>query len=376
MLHETQTAASAIRRAMGVMLALAATSCGSDAPETPNETSTITIESTLTTVPTTTSIAPQPTTTATTASSIPELATTAPTTDPTTTTAEPTSTTETADTTTTVAVNGPEEGATGSSDRAIQPQSADNPFGDNFDLAPLPDPLPGRPDWYGKRPLAMGDDGIAIAQPTPPELENRAFPTIDRLPPPITDDFYADVREVPDAIVARSTWTADCPVTLDELRYVRVSHWGFEGKVHTGEMLLNARVADDVVSVFRRLFEIEYPIESLRVADQSALDTTKPTTGDGNGSGAFVCRAAKKSSRWSDHAYGTAIDLNSFQNPYKNDDTVIPELATSYLDRGNWRPGMIASDGQVRAAFKSIGWGWGGAWNNSKDYMHFSESGR
>ena len=235
MLHETQTAASAIRRAMGVMLALAATSCGSDAPETPNETSTITIESTLTTVPTTTSIAPQPTTTATTASSIPELATTAPTTEPTTTTAEPTSTTETADTTTTVAVNGPEEGATGSSDRAIQPQSADNPFGDNFDLAPLPDPLPGRPDWYGKRPLAMGDDGIAIAQPTPPELENRAFPTIDRLPPPITDDFYADVREVPDAIVARSTWTADCPVTLDELRYVRVSHWGFEGKVHTGE---------------------------------------------------------------------------------------------------------------------------------------------
>jgi hypothetical protein len=28
------------------------------------------------------------------------------------------------------------------------------------------------------------------------------------------------------------------------------------------------------------------------------------------------------------------------------------------------------------AAFRSIGWGWGGAWaGDTKDYMHFSETG-
>lgn len=165
-------------------------------------------------------------------------------------------------------------------------------------------------------------------------------------------------------------------MTVAELRYVRVSHWGFEGKVHTGELLVNASVADDVVRVFHKLFEAHYPIESLRVADMTALDESLPTTGDGNGSGAFVCRAAKKSTRWSDHAYGTAIDLNSFNNPYHKGDSVIPELATSYLDRSNVRPGMIERGGAVVRAFASIGWGWGGSWRSLKDYMHFSQSGK
>lgn len=319
----------------------------------------------------TTEPAPQPTMTPSTVATTAALTTGATTTGPPTTAAPTTKapTTEAPSTqvpTTAPATTGPDPDG----------RSSENPFGDNLALAPLPDPLPGRPDWYGKRPLSVDADGIGAAQTTPPELENRSFPTIDRLPPPITADFYSDIRPIPDEILARSTWREDCPVTRDELRYVRVSHWGFEGGVHTGEMILNAEVAEDVVSVFRRLFEIEYPIESLRVADMEALDTTIPPTGDGNGSGAFVCRAAKKSTRWSDHAYGTAIDLNSFQNPYKKDSSVIPELATSYLDRDNWRPGMIRADGQVVAAFASIGWGWGGSWRSSKDYMHFSQSGR
>jgi hypothetical protein len=31
--------------------------------------------------------------------------------------------------------------------------------------------------------------------------------------------------------------------------------------------------------------------------------------------------------------------------------------------------------GAVVASFRAIGWGWGGAWSGTKDYMHFSANG-
>lgn len=280
-------------------------------------------------------------------------------------TTEPATTTSTTTTTTTTST-------------AVDPTapSEASPFGEDFALAPEPTTWPGRPAWYDTRALPADEDNIGIAQPTPPELENRAFASVDRLPAPIRPEWFVDIRPVPAEVAARSTWSEGCPVTLDDLRYLRVSHWGFEGKVHTGELIVAASVADDVASVFHELFNAKFPLEDLYVSDMSALDTSIPPTGDGNGSGAFVCRAAKKSTRWSDHALGTAIDLDPFQNPYKKGDVVIPELASSYLDRTNERPGMIVRGGPVVAAFERIGWGWGGEWNSLKDYMHFSLSGK
>ena len=67
-------------------------------------------------------------------------------------------------------------------------------------------------------------------------------------------------------------------------------------------------------------------------------------------------------SGWSEHAYGRAIDINPFHNPYERGDVVLPELASAYLDRGNVRPGMIVAGDAVTQAFAAIGWGWGGEW--------------
>ena len=45
-----------------------------------------------------------------------------------------------------------------------------------------------------------------------------------------------------------------------------------------------------------------------------------------------------------------------------------------YFDRSKIRPGMVTP--AVIAAFRSIGWGWGGSWSgDTKDYMHFSSTG-
>ena len=79
---------------------------------------------------------------------------------------------------------------------------------------------------------------------------------------------------------------------------------------------------------------------------------------------------------FSQHAYGLAVDVNPFQNPYLKGDLVLPELASSYRDRDRHRPGMILADDPVVRAFASIGWTWGGTWRSLKDLQHFSANGR
>ena len=238
---------------------------------------------------------------------------------------------------------------------------------------PEPDPGYDRPDWLGSRPLPLRPDGLGEIQPTPPELVDRQLATPDHLPRPPSKEFAASIEPVPDEVAARSTWEAACPVTLDELRYVRVAFWGFDGLHHTGELLVHRDVAEQIVQVFARLHDARFPVEEMRITRRDELDAHP--TGDGNNTGSFVCRPTVGSSSWSQHAYGLALDLNPFHNPLDRDDIVIPELASAYLDRTDVRPGMILAGDAVTQAFAEIGWGWGGDWSSSKDWMHFSQSG-
>ncbi len=163
-------------------------------------------------------------------------------------------------------------------------------------------------------------------------------------------------------------------MALEELAYVRLPFWGFDGQAHTGELLVHADAADDLVSVLRRLYRQRFPIEEMRVVAPAELDA--PPTGDGNNTTAFVCRPTRGSSTWSQHAYGLAVDVNPFHNPYVRDELVLPELASAYIDRERARPGMIQPGDAVTRAFDRIGWEWGGRWERPRDWMHFSSSGR
>jgi hypothetical protein len=231
-----------------------------------------------------------------------------------------------------------------------------------------------RPDWLGTRLLPLRADGHGEVQPTPEELVDRQLETIDLLDPPGTEVYEATIEPIPDDVLARSSWTEECPVSLDELRYLRLTHWGFDGEAHTGEMIVNTAVAEDVVEVFGKLHEARFPIEQMRVTRFDEIDDHP--TGDFNETGSFVCRPAVGSSNWSQHAYGLAIDVNPFHNPYEKGDLVIPELASTYTDREDVRVGMVFSGDVVTEAFAEIGWAWGGNWNSLKDWMHFSTSGR
>ena len=230
-----------------------------------------------------------------------------------------------------------------------------------------------RPSWLGRRVLPRTADGYGEIRPTPPVLRARGFPTVDLLPPPPTTDFVSTVERVPDDVAGRSTWSPECPVGLDDLRYLTVSFWGFDDRVHTGELLVHRDMAHDVVTAFRRLHRARFPMEEMRVVDAPELDL--PPTGDGNNTTAFVCRPVRGSTSWSQHAYGRAVDVNPFFNPYVKDEVVLPELASYFTTRDRGHPGMHVPGGPSVRAFDRIGWKWGGTWTSPKDWMHFSATG-
>lgn len=230
-----------------------------------------------------------------------------------------------------------------------------------------------RPEWLGARPLPLREDEHGEIQPTPAVLADRQLETLELLPPPAGADFEFTVDPVPGDVLARSSWVPECPVTVEELRYVTVSHWGFDQRFHTGELIVNATIAEDIVEVFRVLHQARFPIEQMRVITKEEIDAHP--TGDWNDTTSFVCRPAVGSTNWSQHAYGLAVDINPFHNPYLKGDLVLPELASAYLDREDERPGMVFEGDVVFEAFREIGFSWGGNWRSLKDWMHFSQSG-
>ena len=224
-------------------------------------------------------------------------------------------------------------------------------------VTPTAPPAPTRPDR---------------AELTPAQLADRRLDTFDALDPPIDDVFVSTVESpAPLDVIARSTWNPECPVSPADLSYAQVSFYGFDGRFHTGELLLHSEYADDIVGIFARLHEMRFPIEEMRVV---SLDDFANPIATENNTTVFTCRRSVSSSRWSRHAHGDAIDINPFHNPYVSNSRVIPELATAYVDRDREVPGLI--NAEVRAMFSEIGWGWGGNWNSVKDWMHFSATGR
>lgn len=238
----------------------------------------------------------------------------------------------------------------------------------------LPPGVTPAPGWLGTRPLPTDEDGETLTQPTPPELSDRRFVTVDHLPPPPDETFRSSVGPVPPDVAERSTWQEDCPVPLEDLTYVTVTFWGFDERPHTGELVVASEVAEDVVDAFADIYEARFPIEAIVLTSMADLDADP--TGDTNVTASFVCRPVTGGTNWSYHALGLAIDINPFHNPYLRGDRVLPELAGDYLDRDRDLPGMIHESDAVVEAFDAIGWHWGGRWTSLQDWMHFSSTGR
>ncbi len=172
-----------------------------------------------------------------------------------------------------------------------------------------------------------------------------------------------------------ASWRPGCPVAPAQLRRIRLAHWDFAGRRRLGAIVVSARVAPQVVAVFRRLYAARFPIRSLRPVSAYGGSDTRSMAAD-NTSG-FNCRpvVAPGPRRWSVHAYGEAIDVDPVENPYLEGGRVLPAAGSRYLDRGRVRPGMAVAGGVLVRAFAGSGWQWGGRWSGSPDYQHFSATG-
>lgn len=225
-----------------------------------------------------------------------------------------------------------------------------------------------------------GSGGDAGASPTPTGAGTSATPSATPTPTPSATKeagFAGEIDRIDAATRKRMRYShrEGCPVPLSQLRYLRMTYWGFDDEPHTGEMVVADDVAKDVVKVFRKLYDAKYPIRRMRLVDEYKGSDFESI--EANNTSAFNCRRAEGSSNWSNHAAGRAIDINPCQNPYVYEDGHISHAQCErYVDRDRDLRGMIHSGDVVDRAFRSIGWEWGGRWTGARDYQHFSENGR
>ncbi|MET0788038.1 MAG: M15 family metallopeptidase [Cellulomonas sp.] len=207
-----------------------------------------------------------------------------------------------------------------------------------------------------------------VTAPAAPHVEE---PPVVALAPAFTSAITPITPELADRMSA--SWRPGCPVPLEDLRYVTVTHRDFTGAAVQGELVVHADAADAVVTVFRALFDAGYPVRSLRLVDD--FGASDDASMDADNTSAFNCRAITGGTGWSEHAYGRAIDLNPVENPYVRGGSVAPDAGREFADRPD-SPGVIHPDDEVVRAFASVGWQWGGDWASPIDYQHFSPSGR
>lgn len=188
---------------------------------------------------------------------------------------------------------------------------------------------------------------------------------------PSTPRFVGTISKVT-AAELRYSYRPGCPFGPSELRRLEVSHWDFAGRRRVGSILVGATEARDILSVFRKLYAARFPIRRLRLVDAYKGSDDASMAAD-NTSG-FNCRYVPGTRRWSQHAYGLAIDINPVENPYVHGGLVEPPAGRRYLDRSRARRGMVVPGDVVIRAFAAIGWSWGGRWS-TPDYQHFSATG-
>lgn len=185
--------------------------------------------------------------------------------------------------------------------------------------------------------------------------------------------------EMPDSIWHRMqgrSYPQGCEVPRSDLRYLELSYVDFEGHEHLGQMVCNRHIADDLLYIFRRLYEARYPIASMRLIDDYGADDARSMAA--NNTSCFCYRRVAGSTALSKHSRGMAVDVNPLYNPcvYVRSGRVLPPEGRAYAhgrDRRKDIPGKIDATDICYRLFVSRGFRWGGAWRSLKDYQHFEK---
>ena len=160
-------------------------------------------------------------------------------------------------------------------------------------------------------------------------------------------------------------------VNIEELSYLRITYWGFDEESHVGEMVVNRKLAEEVLEVFKEVYEKKYPIEKIKLIDEYGANDEKSMAD--NNTSAFCYRVVANTNTLSNHSKGASIDVNPLYNPYISGKIISPTNSKKYTDRSINEKGVIKKGDDLYNAFIKRGWTWGGEWKSKKDYQHFEK---
>ena len=187
----------------------------------------------------------------------------------------------------------------------------------------------------------------------------------------ISDDLFERMQ-------AGNTYKEDCIVPREDLRYLLVLHKDKDGNTHQGEMVVHKLIAEDVLEIFEKLYDANYPIERMVLPDNYMADDE--TMMRDNNSSCFNFRFISHTTKVSKHGLGMAVDINTLYNPYHkivtnedgtSEEVIEPATGEPYLDRTLEFEYKIEKDDLCYQLFTEKGFEWGGDWTDRKDYQHF-----
>lgn len=158
---------------------------------------------------------------------------------------------------------------------------------------------------------------------------------------------------------------------IRSLEMIDVEYYGFDGKLHRGQIIVHKDLAKDITAIFKEIKRMRFPVESV-IPVKFDLPDNGTTMDTLNNSMGFHYRVIStfQTDKLSNHAYGRAVDINPFQNPaILKSGKIIPE-GGSYDPKAK---GTILLNSEIVKLFRKYGWQWGGTWRSLKDYMHFEK---
>jgi hypothetical protein len=183
-------------------------------------------------------------------------------------------------------------------------------------------------------------------------------------------------KDIKKKMIKGNSWKEGCPVHTSNLRYLKLKYKNYENMDMIGELIVHRNIAKNTVNIFRELYNISYPISRMSLVNEFQGNDWKSI--EANNTSVLNCRKVAGTNKWSNHAYGLAIDINPIENPYISRKGKISHKASLKYRKRRHLNRSLSSDkavllGNDKATliFKKYGWKWGGDWKSIKDYQHF-----
>ncbi len=179
----------------------------------------------------------------------------------------------------------------------------------------------------------------------------------------LSDSVFATMRG--------KSYPEGCTIERSDLRYLVVMHYDAKGRIHKGELVCNKLIADDLLYIFKKLYEAHYPIERMQLIDNYGANDEQSMAA--NNTSCFCYRVVNGSKKLSKHALGMAIDINPLYNPCVRGKRVQPEKGRRYALRARTFNYKIERGDLLWRLLTERGFTWGGSWRSVKDWQHFEK---